>query len=148
MLIMKKIAAYFSSQRGLTLIELLASIIILSIIIISLLSMFLQSARSNGISKKMMDATYLAETQIEEINNINTSLTTPSLDNLNLRLVNAYQMDRSCSTCYGTTQNGHYVFIQLKSVSTDLGKVIVKVYKDDQKTIQEAQMEILLSWKK
>jgi type II secretory pathway pseudopilin PulG len=143
-----KASSYFSSEKGITLIEILASLVILSIIIVSLLSMFIQSSKTNNVSKRMVDATYLAETYVEEINNMNNGLTTPSLDNLNTRLTSTYTVDNSCSKCYGVSRDGHYILIQLKGVSTELGKVVVKIFKDNTKTKQEAQMELLLSWKR
>lgn len=39
------------NEKGMTLVEILASIVILSIIIVSLLSMIVQSSRTNAISK-------------------------------------------------------------------------------------------------
>ncbi|WP_423799232.1 prepilin-type N-terminal cleavage/methylation domain-containing protein [Neobacillus sp. SAB-20_R2A] len=138
-----------NSENGMTLVEILVSIIILSIIIISLLSMFVQSSQTNRVSKNMMDATYLAESQMEEINNMNTSTDSPSIDNLSSQLLaKGYAQDSSCSYCYSMPKNGHYVFVQLKNVSAELGNVMVRIYKDDKKTSQEAQMELVISWKK
>lgn len=146
---MKASSSSVNSEKGMTLVEILVSIIILSIIIVSLLSMFVQSSQTNRVSKNMMDATYLAESQMEEINNMNTSAVSSSIDNLSSQLVaKGYTQDNSCSYCYSLAKNGHYVFVQLSNVSTDLGKVIVRIYKDNKKTSQEAQMELVISWKK
>uniref|UniRef100_A0A942T468 Prepilin-type N-terminal cleavage/methylation domain-containing protein n=1 Tax=Neobacillus citreus TaxID=2833578 RepID=A0A942T468_9BACI len=146
---MKTSSSPVNSEKGMTLVEILVSIIVLTIIIISLLSMFVQSSQTNRVSKNMMDATYLAESQIEEINNMNTSTDSPSIDNLSSQLVaKGYTQDSSCSYCYSLAKNGHYVFVQLSNVSAELGKIIVKVYKDNKKTSQEAQMELVISWKK
>lgn len=157
---MKRLSSNFSSEKGMTLIEILASIVVLSIIIVSFLSMFVQSSKTNSLSKDIDNATYLAETQIEEINNMNNSLTKPSLFNLSTLILgkkdnstnsNIYNTDpdRSCTNCFDMNdKSGRFVLIQLKSVSSDLGKVIVIVYKDDKKLNQEAQMEMLLTWKK
>ncbi|PLS01316.1 type II secretion system protein [Neobacillus cucumis] len=139
---------YLSTEKGLTLIEILVSIVILSIIVVSFLSMFVQSSRSNNFSKRIVDATYVAETQMEELNNMNKSLASPSLANLSTEIKKSYTVDSSCSDCFGKTTSGHYVLVQLKNVSTELGKVIVKIYKDNSKTSQEAQMELNVSWKR
>lgn len=144
---------YFSTEKGLTLIEILASIVILSLIVVSFLSMFVQSSRTNNFSKRIVDATYVAETQMEEINNLNKSLASSSLANLadEIKNKNGYTTDSSCSNCYAKPISGHYVLVQFKNVSTvstDLGKVLIKVYKDNSKTSQEAQMEMIVTWKK
>ncbi|MEQ6375639.1 prepilin-type N-terminal cleavage/methylation domain-containing protein [Bacillaceae bacterium S4-13-56] len=146
---MKHYLPKFSSEKGLTLIEVLASIVILSIIIVSMVPMFSQSAKSNTMSKNITDSTYLAQKEMEEIININTNSISPSIANLSDQILEkGYSNDISCSNCYGITKDGHYVFLQLKTVSDELGKVILKIYKDDKKNKQEAQMEMVLSWKK
>lgn len=145
---MKSPPSLFSSQEGLTLVEILASIVLLSIIIIYLLSFFTQSTKVNKYSKNITDATYLAETQMEETYNWNKSLTTPSLANLATSIKsNGFKADPACSDCYGISRNGFYVVIRLKNVSESLGKAIVLVYKGDKMNAPEAQMEMLLSWK-
>ncbi|WP_026676460.1 prepilin-type N-terminal cleavage/methylation domain-containing protein [Fictibacillus gelatini] len=146
---MKRISTNSSSEKGLTLVEILVSIVILSIIIVSMIPMFIQSAKSNAISKNIMDSTYLAQKEMEEIINMNNNSVSPSITDLsNQILKKGYSNDASCSNCYGINKNGHYVFIQIKNQSSDLGKVILKIYRDDKKNRQEAQMEMLLSWQK
>jgi prepilin-type N-terminal cleavage/methylation domain-containing protein len=151
------------NEKGLTLIEVLASIVILTIIGVSLLTFFVQSARSNNLSKTLMDATYVAQTQIEEINNYNQSSTSAtSINTISQSLINPGGFTRyydtvvgctssSTSTfCYGKTLAGdnRYVDLRLSTHSVDIGKVLVKVYKDSTKTKQEAQMEMFIPWKK
>jgi prepilin-type N-terminal cleavage/methylation domain-containing protein len=151
------------NEKGLTLIEVLASIVILSIIGVSLLTFFVQSARSNNLSKTMMDATYVAQTQIEEINNYNQSSASPtSITMIGQKLINPGGFTRyndpvtgctstSTSTfCYGKSLAGdnRYVDVKLSTHSADIGKVLVKVYNDATKSKQEAHMEIFIPWKK
>jgi prepilin-type N-terminal cleavage/methylation domain-containing protein len=151
------------NEKGLTLIEVLASIVILTIIGVSLLTFFVQSARSNNLSKTILDATYVAQTQIEEINNYNQSSTfATSINTIGQSLINPGSFTRyydnvvgctssSTSTfCYGKTLSGdnRYVDLRLSTYSADLGKVLVKVYKDSTKKKQEAQMEMFIPWKK
>lgn len=54
------------SQQGMTLIEIMLSIVILGIIAVSFTGFFTQSARTNNQSDQMMDAVYLAQLCIEE----------------------------------------------------------------------------------
>ncbi|WHX99495.1 type II secretion system protein [Neobacillus sp. DY30] len=151
------------NEKGLTLIEVLASIVILSIIGVSLLTFFVQSARSNNLSKTMMDSTYVAQTQMEEINNYNQgSTSTTSISMLGQKLINSgsytryYDIGGGCTTtststfCYGKTLAGdkRYVDVKLSTHSAEIGKVLLKVYKDSTKTKQEAQMEMFIPWKK
>lgn len=151
------------NEKGLTLIEVMVSIVILSIIVVSLLTFFVQSSRSNSFSENMIDSTYIAQTSIEEINNLNktfvppTTTTTNNLAEFKSFLVSkGYTSDASCLYCLGKVQNNRYVQFQLSSPSLpttssssaeDLGKVVVEVYFDSTKTKKEAQMEMLFSWK-
>ncbi|AGK55096.1 hypothetical protein B1NLA3E_16760 [Bacillus sp. 1NLA3E] len=149
MIYMKKITCYFSSEKGITLIEILASMVILSIIIVSLIAMFVQSSRTNAMSKNIMDATYIAETNMEEIYNIVVAST--SYDIATAAIVSKGYTQASKTTTnafYQKNVTGHYVSIELvPTINSSLVKVRVKVFKDNTKTKKEAQMEILLSWK-
>lgn len=164
---MKKLSTHFSSENGLTLIEILASIVILSIIIVSLLSMFVQSARSNNIAKNIMDATYVAETSMEELNravSLSTGLvsfptevnklTNPD-GSMRYTLINPDGSKRVIpisntdgQAYFERTVPGHYVYIVVESTAANpLVKVRVEV-KDQTKAKKEVQMEMLLPWKK
>jgi len=137
------------NQSGITLIEVLASIVILSLIIVTIVPMFIQSSKANNLSKSITESTYLAESEMEEILQLNTKSDSPSLSELSKQINDyGYSTDPSCSTCYGMTKDDRYVFVQLKDTSTDLGKVVLKVYKDASKQKLESQMETIISWKK
>lgn len=142
---MKKISSYFSSQRGVTLIEILVSIIILSIIIISLLSMFVQSSRSNSVSKNVMDATYLAETEMEVMYNLINSSTSLAA----LSTPSGYtQKSKTISTAiYEKSVTGHNVVAEITNETNPLVRIKVKITNSN-KTKEEAKMELLLSWEK
>ena len=142
---MKKIFFHFYSEKGLTLIEILASLTILSIIIVSILAMFVQSSRVTNYSSNKIDATYVAESIMEQMTNVVTSSTSIT----GVLAPNGFTI-KDCSTCYGNTTQGHYVYIKVyeKQPGNGLVTVSVKVFQDSSKAKQEAQMESLLSWKK
>ena len=142
---MKKIFYHFYSEKGLTLIEILVSVTILSIIIVSLLSMFVQSTRVTNYSSKKIDATYVAESFMEQMTNVVTSSTAITGVSAPIGFT-----IKDCPNCYGGTVQGHYVYIKVyeKQPGNGLVTVSVKVFQDSSKAKQEAQMESLLSWKK
>lgn len=147
---MKKLISHFFSERGITLVEILTSIVILSIIILSLLPMFVQSSRSNHYSKTMMEATYVAEKNLEDLYHLSTTSTFPN-GSLMLESEKGYTAEtKDCpiGNCYDKEADGYYVFIQLKEASGNTGLIsgIVTVYSDKLKTKKEAQMEMLLNW--
>ena len=142
------------NEKGLSLIEILASTVILSIIIVSLLTFFVQSSKTNHYSKDIIDATYIAQNTVEEINyqisNSEISKDTTSEFLREFSLSNPYTKKCTDGTCYEKTlnTNGRYVFIKL-SPKDELIVVNVEVYNNhtDSKK-QEAKMEMLISWKK
>jgi prepilin-type N-terminal cleavage/methylation domain-containing protein len=131
-------------EKGLTLIEILISISILSIILVTFLTFFTQSANVNKTSKNIGDATYVAENCMEEISNTISKTTQPT--NITNFTLNGYTQKTGTST-YEKFPSGHYVFVELVPQTSPLITVKVKVYKDSSKTKLESQMEMLLSWK-
>src|SRR5699024_5708643 len=59
--------ALFINKKGLSLVEVLASIVILSIILTSVLLILNQTARTNKESSDVVDASYIAQTEMENI---------------------------------------------------------------------------------
>lgn len=111
--------------------------------------MFIQSSRANHLSKSITESTYLAESEMEEIINLNTNSNTTSLNNLSNKIQNkGYQSDPSCTNCYGISKEGRYILVQINDISTDLGKIVMKIYRDISKKELESQMEMIISWKK
>ncbi|ARF16235.1 type IV pilus modification PilV family protein [Sporosarcina ureae] len=58
---------YVKKNSGMTLVEVLASLVLLSIIIISFLAVFPTVAKQNKASEEFMDATYIAQSEMEYI---------------------------------------------------------------------------------
>lgn len=67
-----------NSESGLTLVEILAGIVILALMILTIAVVFTQTARTNKASENILDATYVAQTELEHINNISKE-TNPEL---------------------------------------------------------------------
>lgn len=64
---MKKHLRKLNDETGVTLVELLAAIAILSIVVTAFLAFFIQAANTNQRTNKMNEATFLAQERIEEI---------------------------------------------------------------------------------
>ncbi|HHU03970.1 MAG TPA: type II secretion system protein [Fastidiosipila sp.] len=64
---MLRVKRKLTDEEGLTLVELLAAIMILSIIVISFLGFFTQSAQTNNRTNSVNEATFLAQEEIERI---------------------------------------------------------------------------------
>lgn len=63
----KYLSTNFKSEAGVTLVELLVSIVILSILMSIFLGMFIQSSKVNVKSEEVIDATYVAQTEMENL---------------------------------------------------------------------------------
>ncbi|MCH1626576.1 type IV pilus modification PilV family protein [Ferdinandcohnia quinoae] len=139
-----------TSQKGITLVEILASIVILTIIIFTFLSMYIHSAKTNKISKDILDATYVAQSQIESIYNISNN--TNLIDGLSALHTNLgfKSNGADCNTgCeFDKQENGYYILLSISGESNDLYKVIINVFNNPSMEQKEAQIETLLSWKK
>ncbi|MFY3792773.1 type IV pilus modification PilV family protein [Ureibacillus sp. MALMAid1270] len=54
-------------ESGLSLIEVIASVVILTIILLGIFGLFVQSAKTTKNSEKIVDATYIAQTEMENL---------------------------------------------------------------------------------
>ncbi|SFO91060.1 prepilin-type N-terminal cleavage/methylation domain-containing protein [Halolactibacillus halophilus] len=76
MSVMKK----YCNEKGLTLVEVLASIVILSLIVVTFLAFFINSARTTEISEENLNASFIAQEYMEEVYNIVTD--NPTLESI------------------------------------------------------------------
>lgn len=125
---MKKIKEKLLKQEsGVTLVELLASIVLLTIIVTTFLSFFVQAGRTNNRIDDMNEATFLAQEQLE--------------------LITAYSEKETVEKTKDkltTNKNGYDIQTTFESKG-DLQAVIVIVSKEARPL---AQMETRLAFKK
>lgn len=130
------------NESGLTLVEVVASIVIITLIITSFLTMFIQSAKTNKASEKTINSTYDAQVEMENIYAISKDYS------LNQRESGMNQLSYTTidSILYSKTQNGKYFEARLTLENNELVRVIVRVYNNEEEKKLEAQMETLLIW--
>lgn len=136
----------FKNEKGVTLIEVLASIVILTIILTSVLMVFLQSMKASETSKDTIDATYIAQTEMEMMYELSRDTMFEDLkekmlkrDYTELANVNEYEKTPK--------ENSYNIIIKLKEEENSLINAIVEVYEKDQATKPLVQMENLFDWK-
>lgn len=136
-----------TNKKGLTLVEILAAIVIISIIFISIIIILNLTAKSNRTSHEIIDATYIAQREMEFIYKL-------SSENVKLESYEDYVVNRVDGewTVYRkktVTEDDDY-FIEVKEDKTDnpMTRIIVQVFdKSDTGMIDpKAQMETLLKW--
>lgn len=119
-------------RKGLTLIEVILSLAILTIIIIPFLNMFVFSTVTNRKSEDIIDATYIAQERIEESFKGSKDRTVP--------------IPLEIGKNYSGSIEGYWVEEEILSIEDNLVRIIVRVYSDDSKNKLEAHMETYLLW--
>lgn len=140
---MKKRMKNLMSNDGMTLIEILLSIVILTIVVLSFSAMFIQSARTNQQSESIMDATYVAQEYMEEIINLSNGTFEEGVVQLKEKL--GLARTSPSSNEFTGEREGYYIVININN-ATNGGKLIVKVYNDKSHMKLKAQMETILDW--
>lgn len=138
-----KIKQLKANEKGLTLVELLASFVILSIIFFSILSILNLSAKANRQSEDMMDATYLAQEEMEW-------LYTMSRDGKRIAKDENYRLETSTKAWKTYTKNSDLEGIVIKVKENDTNfpmvRVLIHVYDEKEPEIVKAQMESFMKW--
>ena len=131
--------------NGFTLIEVLASTVILTLLLTSFLIMFLQSAKINKTSDQIIDATYIAQAEMEEIYAISINT------NYNSRKVSLEKLgyteksiEEGWHTFIKNGDTGEQVKLKLKNKKGTMDRVLIEVKEKD---MLSAQMENVLVWK-
>ncbi|MFC5591163.1 hypothetical protein ACFPRA_19975 [Sporosarcina soli] len=134
-------------EEGMTLVETLASLVILSLLIIAFLSLFGQSARLNKSSELVMEATYIAQTHMEQIYEISQK-TTFGNRNEYLKMDNKYRLIEGEIYQPKKEDIGFTVFVEIKEPTFGTrGSILrVKVYDKSGEKL-EALMETVLLWR-
>lgn len=131
---MKKIKEKLLKQEsGVTLVELLASIVLLTIIVTTFLSFFVQAGRTNNRIDDMNEATFLAQEQLELITAYSEELTV------------AETQAKVAETQAKLVNNTGYS-IQTTFVPKDGLQAVVVIVSKEEKPL--AQMETRLPFKK
>lgn len=131
-------------EKGLTLVEVLAGVVILSLIFVSIVNMLNQSARANKTSEEIIDATYITQREMETIYKL-------SKEGKNLDALTDYmkQPNEANWEVYHKNVNDH-LLLEIKQDDSDkpMVRIVVTAYEveDLAKTNPKAKMETLLKW--
>lgn len=142
---MKKL---LKAEKGLTLVEVLASTVLITLILVSFITIFAQGAKTNMVSENIVDSTYLAQTEMESI---------IALSKAPLEDTPKIEMDKE----YGTgliSSNNEWVeyeknipnstekyIIRIKNTTSTRTNVIVEVV-DNENNVVRAKMENVVLW--
>lgn len=136
-----------TNEKGLTLVEILAAIVIISIIFISIITILNLTAKSNRISKEIIDATYVAQKEMEFIYKL-------SSENVKLDAFSYYQpmaKDGNWNVYEKISESehdGYLIVVKEDDINDPMIRIVVQVFEKNDETMVElkAQMETLLKW--
>lgn len=139
------------NDKGLTLIEVLASLVLLAIVITIFMTMMIQSTKIQKTSEDIIDATYIAQSEMEKIyGKIKKNTYTPLELGL---LMNDLHYERVGSDKFLKEVVEYPYSIQVQFTEMEeldhvlLMRVVIKVYEEmvaDQRL--QAQMENVIRW--
>jgi len=151
------------NENGLTLVEVLASVVLLTIIITIFLNVFIQSAKTNTTSEEVVDATYIAQTEMERIYSVSLNssydmtvdtIVDPEELNYTQKHDSSCNVTERCMIFYKDEQ-GYYIEVKLEKKDLDesdeilefMDHLIIKVYEGSTAEKKpQAQMENILVW--
>lgn len=143
---MKLLKKYVQKENGISLVEVIASIVLISIILLSFYKLFLQSATTTKTTEHIIDATYVAQTEMEKFYSLSKSKNFPN--ELDQEVFTGYQYKRVNNGFYiyenKTDYSNYLLELKLKPLTNNLTRIVVKVY--DKKGVLKSQMETTLDW--
>ncbi|MFJ7971181.1 prepilin-type N-terminal cleavage/methylation domain-containing protein [Psychrobacillus sp. NPDC096389] len=133
------------NTKGLTLIEILVSITLITIILTAFFSLFIQSARTGKTSEEVVDATYIAQAEMEKLYEISKN---GDLNSVNEKLITLnYSQPNSNEYFFTKEANGLFVHLKLKKhFYPGMSYLVIEVFEQENGTRPRAKMETILEW--
>lgn len=139
------------NENGLTLVEVLASVVLLTIIITIFLNVFMQSAKTNTTSEEIVDATYLAQTEMEKIYSKSLETKYSERENAFENLGYSPLTGENEWALFGKElDDGYYAKIKIQKdsmeVAENMNRLIITIHDRSATDKPQAQMENILLW--
>ena len=137
------------NQKGLTLIEVLLSLVIISIILLAILFVLLQIIRTNKTSQELVNATYVAQTEMEEMYHVSQSEDFDAWIGDVQSSDKDYSYANSMHTIIYDVLNQYTVEMKIsenEELPSPLKRITIHVFELDHSGSPKAKMENLLEW--
>ena len=147
---MKTLKSLIKSNTGSIFVEILISLILISMVLLTFMSMFVTSAKVNRKSKDVLDATYSAQNLMEELYHLSLSKTLETTvgDLRSFILSDSSYENLDDEEVIRGKYDDLDVAITIKDTEDEkLSLVKVEVYSDDTYTQSQAVMQSNLLWK-
>ena len=141
------------NEYGLTLIEVLASVVLLTIIITTFITIMIQSTQINYTSETMVDATYIAQTEMEKVYSktkqeqysIDFNDIQKAMEDIDYSYLEEQKFRKTAE------ETDYHILVEFKQLEEptheNMNQIIIKVYEKviNDKSLR-AQMENVLLW--
>lgn len=132
-----------SNEKGFTLVEVMASFVILAILLTAFFTFFIQTAKTGKSSENIVDATYIAQSEMEKAFAVSKKVTNREEAIKSL----GYKKEDSSSDF---TKKDSKITIKLKlkgnNSAPNLTNIIIEVYENNENNLK-AKMEDVFVWK-
>jgi len=131
-------------EKGLTLVEVIASLALISIIIIGVMAFFTTAVKTNDASETLLDASYVNQRYMEEIYQLADTSSDNERDN---QLKNA-GWAKTTAGRYTRQASGYYLELSITDArpATTLKNISLNVYRDPEHRRLASQMETKRQW--
>lgn len=143
---------WLKEEQGISLLEVIASIVLITIILLSFSTIFLQSKKTNVLSESFVDSTYTAQEDMETVYGMVTSMNIKDfqeLESFNSQGTKFIYISEAtctviCKKFVSTTSPEYWIKLQLNSQYSNLVNVLVNVPKHSSST--PVIMESVFRW--
>lgn len=133
------------NQDGLTLVEVIASLALISIIIMGVMAFFSTAVKTNDTTETLLDASYVNQRYMEEIYRLADTVDEPERD----QALSDAGWTRKSGGRFEREASGYHLELTITDArtGTDLKNILLKVYRDPEHTRLASQMETKRQWK-
>lgn len=127
-------------QRGFTLVEVLASIVLISLIVMVSISFFVHSQQTQNTSAQITDATYVVQSEMENILNLSKA---KSFSTAMVQLGNDPAYHKKSDYTFEKAETPYLLQIKIAETS-ELHRIVVEAYENSK---LKAKMETKIEWR-
>lgn len=135
--------AFKRNEQGLTLIEILAALVIISIVILGITAFFSTSVKTTDTTEKLLDASYVNQRYMEELYRISRT----GYAERDSRLAEGGWV-KEAENEYVTESSGYYIDLAISDsdAGAPLRRILIRVFEDSEDQHPASQMETIRRW--
>lgn len=132
-----------SNEKGFTLVEVMASFVILAILLTAFFTFFIQTAKTGKSSENIVDATYIAQSEMEKAFAVSKKVTNREEA---IKSLGYKKEDSSSDFTKKDSKNTIKLKLKGNNSAPNLTNIIIEVYENNENNLK-AKMENVFVWK-